>query len=47
MLIDKVSEKSSEVDEAMKRITLTDLLSRLNKRERAIIIMRYSVINPE
>jgi RNA polymerase sporulation-specific sigma factor len=41
LLIDKVSEKSSEVDEAMKRITLTDLLSRLNKRERAIIIMRY------
>lgn len=41
LLIDKVSEKSSEVDEAMERITLTDLLSRLNKRERAIIIMRY------
>ncbi|HHT65224.1 MAG: RNA polymerase sporulation sigma factor SigF [Caldicoprobacterales bacterium] len=41
LLIDKVSEDSSEVDEALERITLKDLLSKLDKRERTIIIMRY------
>jgi RNA polymerase sporulation-specific sigma factor len=29
------------VDEALERITLKDLLSKLDKRERTIIIMRY------
>src|SRR5690554_230410 len=41
LLIDKMSEDSSEVDAAMERITLNDLLSKLDKRERTIIIMRY------
>ncbi|HHU49698.1 MAG: RNA polymerase sporulation sigma factor SigF [Caldicoprobacterales bacterium] len=41
LLIDKISEDNTEVDEAMERITLNDLLSKLDKRERAIIIMRY------
>ena len=41
LLIDKMSEASSEVDDAMERITLKDLLSQLDKRERTIIIMRY------
>jgi len=41
LLIDKMSEDSTQVDDAMERITLNDLLSRLDKRERTIIIMRY------
>jgi RNA polymerase sporulation-specific sigma factor len=36
-----MSEDSTQVDDAMERITLNDLLSRLDKRERTIIIMRY------
>src|SRR5690554_4640527 len=39
LLIDKVSEESSQMDDAMDRITLNDLLSKLDKRERTIIIM--------
>jgi RNA polymerase sporulation-specific sigma factor len=41
LLIDKMSEDSSQVEDAMERITLNDLLSRLDKRERTIIILRY------
>jgi RNA polymerase sporulation-specific sigma factor len=41
LLIDKVSEESSQMDDAMERITINDLLSKLDKRERTIIIMRY------
>ncbi|HHY82348.1 MAG TPA: RNA polymerase sporulation sigma factor SigF [Clostridiales bacterium] len=41
LLIDKVSEDTPQIDEAMERITLNDLLSKLDKRERTIIIMRY------
>lgn len=41
LLIDKISEESSETDEAMDRVTIKDLLSKLDKRERTIIIMRY------
>ncbi len=41
MLIDKISESSTEVNDATERITLNDLLSKLDKRERTIIIMRY------
>lgn len=41
LLIDKVSEEYSQEDEAMVRLTLKDLLSKLEKRERTIIVMRY------
>ncbi|HCS74214.1 MAG TPA: RNA polymerase sigma-G factor, partial [Clostridiales bacterium] len=41
LLIDKISEESSEAEDAMDRATLKDLLSKLDKRERTIIIMRY------
>ena len=41
LLIDKMSEESTQVDEAMDRLTLNDLLSKLDKRERTIIVMRY------
>ncbi|NLB42868.1 MAG: sigma-70 family RNA polymerase sigma factor, partial [Clostridiales bacterium] len=41
LLIDKISEESSEAEDAMDRVTLKDLLSKLDKRERPIIIMRY------
>jgi len=41
LLIDKISENSTETEEAMERITLNDLLSKLDKREKTIIIMRY------
>ncbi len=41
LLIDKISEESSETEEAMDRVTIKDLLSKLDKRERTIIIMRY------
>ena len=41
LLIDKMSEDTPQIDETMERITLNDLLSRLDKRERTIIIMRY------
>jgi RNA polymerase sporulation-specific sigma factor len=41
LLIDKMTEENTQVEEATNRLTLKDLLSRLDKRERAIIIMRY------
>ena len=41
LLIDKMSEDTPQIDETMERITLNDLLSKLDKRERTIIIMRY------
>ncbi len=41
LLIDKISEESSETEEVMDRVTIKDLLSKLDKRERTIIIMRY------
>ncbi|HZK34216.1 MAG TPA: RNA polymerase sporulation sigma factor SigF [Bacillota bacterium] len=41
LLVDKLSKDNIQVDEAMDRLTLKDLLSRLEKRERTIIIMRY------
>lgn len=41
LLIDKVSEEYSQEDKAMVRLTLKDLLSKLEKRERTIIVMRY------
>ena len=41
LLIDKIAENRSETDDAMERITLKELLSKLDKRERTIIIMRY------
>jgi len=41
LLIDKMAEEDTQVSEAMDRITLNDLLSRLDKRERTIITMRY------
>jgi RNA polymerase sporulation-specific sigma factor len=41
LLIDKMAEEDTQVSEAMDRITLNDLLSRLDKRERIIITMRY------
>src|SRR5665647_3802365 len=41
LLIDKMAEESTQVDEAMDRLTLNDLLSKLDKRERTIIVMRY------
>lgn len=41
LLIDMVSEEYSQEDEAMVRLTLKDLLSKLEKRERTIIVMRY------
>lgn len=41
LLIDKIAENRSETDAAMERITLKELLSKLDKRERTIIIMRY------
>ena len=41
LLIDKISEDSTEADDVMERITLNDLLSKLDKREKTIIIMRY------
>lgn len=41
LLIDKMAEENTQVDEAMDRLTLNDLLSKLDKREKAIIIMRY------
>jgi RNA polymerase sporulation-specific sigma factor len=41
LLIDKISEESTEAEEVMDRVTLKELLSKLDKRERTIIIMRY------
>ena len=41
LIIDKIAENRSETDDAMERITLKELLSKLDKRERTIIIMRY------
>lgn len=41
LLIDKMAEEDNQVAKIVDRVTLKDLLSRLDKRERAIIIMRY------
>lgn len=41
LLIDKMAEEDKNVNEVMNRITLEDLLSKLDKREREIITMRY------
>lgn len=41
LLIDKMAEENSQVSDAMDRITLNDLLSKLDKRERTIITLRY------
>lgn len=41
LLIDKMAEEDSQVTEVMDRITLNDLLSRLDKREQIIITLRY------
>lgn len=41
LLIDKVAEDDNQVGKVVDRVTLSDLLSKLDKRERTIIIMRY------
>ncbi|MGI6538019.1 MAG: RNA polymerase sporulation sigma factor SigF [Caldicoprobacterales bacterium] len=43
LLIDKMAETGAEAEEEelMQRIAINDLLSKLDKRERTIIIMRY------
>ena len=41
LLIDKMSENSNQAEDTLEHITLKDLLSRLDERERTIIILRY------
>ena len=41
LLIDKIAEEDNQVSKVVDRVVLKDLLSRLDKRERAVIIMRY------
>ncbi len=41
LLIDKMAEEDTQVSEAMDRITLSDLMSKLDKREQTIIDLRY------
>ncbi|HOB20706.1 MAG TPA: RNA polymerase sporulation sigma factor SigF, partial [Candidatus Atribacteria bacterium] len=41
LLIDKMAEDSTQMEESTNRMTLKDMLSRLDKRERTVIILRY------
>ena len=41
LLIDKVSKDDSQMSQVVDRVALKDVLSKLDERERYIIIMRY------
>ncbi|MFU0801179.1 MAG: RNA polymerase sporulation sigma factor SigF [Xylanivirga thermophila] len=41
LLIDRISQDEDQVSNILDRVTLKEMLSRLEKRERTIIIMRY------
>lgn len=41
LLIDKVSKDDTQMSQVVDRVTINDILSKLDKRERYIIIMRY------
>ncbi len=41
LLIDKMAEDDTQMEESTNRMTLKNMLSRLDKRERTVIILRY------